>query len=215
LRTRRRIPSSGSLRRDSRAWITAPTRGAGVLSVRAWITSPRTWGSGIPGQLEQPRPHPVDVGPDMAGAQVPARELANPASPAPGQLKESVESILGCAAGLGRQADPHLPRDPAEPSHRLADNAGRGRGRGIISPVSRAFGPSLPERAGRRNHTGMSAGQPGLKVRNGMRGQRAHERPFASEHSLRRAIVALRRRAHYRADRRLFARAPEHSGCSP
>ena len=32
--------------RDSRAWITAGTWGAGVLSVRAWITSPRTRGSG-------------------------------------------------------------------------------------------------------------------------------------------------------------------------
>jgi hypothetical protein len=33
----------------------------------------------IPGQLEQPRPHPVAVGPDVAGTQVPARELADPA----------------------------------------------------------------------------------------------------------------------------------------
>ena len=42
----RRIPTSGSLWRDSRAWITAGTRDAGVLSVMAWITSPRTRGSG-------------------------------------------------------------------------------------------------------------------------------------------------------------------------
>jgi len=40
LRTRRRIPTSGPLWRDSRAWITAGTPGAGVLSVMAWITSP-------------------------------------------------------------------------------------------------------------------------------------------------------------------------------
>jgi len=39
---------------------------------------------------------------------------------------------------------------------------------------------------------------PPLKVRNGMRALPAHERPFAPEHSLRRAIVALRHRAYYR-----------------
>ena len=42
------IPTSGSLWRDSRAWITAGPRAAGVLSVMAWITSPRTRGSGSP-----------------------------------------------------------------------------------------------------------------------------------------------------------------------
>lgn len=45
------------------------------------------------------------------------------------------------------------------------------------------------------------AGQPVLKVRNGMRGLPARERPFAPEHSLRCAIVALRHRANYRAIR--------------
>jgi hypothetical protein len=63
-------------------------------------------GIGILDQLEQPRPHPVVVGPDVAGAQVLARALASPALLAPGQLQESVESILGCAPVAGRQADP-------------------------------------------------------------------------------------------------------------
>src|SRR5580704_977427 len=52
---------------------------------------------GIPGQLEQPRPQPLVVGPDVAGTQVPARELASPALLAPGQLQQSVDSILGRA----------------------------------------------------------------------------------------------------------------------
>jgi hypothetical protein len=39
---------------------------------------------GIRDQLEQPRPDPVVVGPHVAGAQVPACELAKPAVLAPG-----------------------------------------------------------------------------------------------------------------------------------
>ena len=50
---------------------------------------------GIPRQLEQPRPHPVVVGPDVAGAEVPARELASPALLAPGQLEQTVYGIPG------------------------------------------------------------------------------------------------------------------------
>src|SRR5580698_7295494 len=90
---------------------------------------------GIPGQLEQPRPHPVVVGPDVAGAQVPARELASPALLAPGQLQQSVDSIPGCAPLAGRQADPYLLSDLAPPSHRPDDSAGRLPGPRIIPPA--------------------------------------------------------------------------------
>jgi hypothetical protein len=96
---------------------------------------------GIPGQLEQPRPHPVVVGPDVAGAQVPARELASPALLAPGQLQQSVDSIPGCAPLAGRQADPYLLSDLAPPSHRPDDSAGRLPGPRIIPPAGAAFGP--------------------------------------------------------------------------
>lgn len=51
-------------------------------------------------------------------------------------------------------------------------------------------------------HTGRALVGPPLKVRNGMRGLPVHERPFAAEHSLRRAVMALRHRAYYRAERR-------------
>ena len=81
---------------------------------------------GIPGQLEQPRPHSVVVGPDVAGAQVPARELASPALLAPAQLQQTVDSIPGCASLTGRQADPNLLSDLAPPSHRPDDSAGPG-----------------------------------------------------------------------------------------
>jgi hypothetical protein len=111
---------------------------------------------GIPGQLEQPRPHPVVVGPDVAGAQVPARELASPALLAPGQLQQSVDSILGCAPLAGRQAGPCLFSDLAPPSHRPDDSAGRLPGPRIISSAGGAFGPltspvlsAAPSRASR------------------------------------------------------------------
>jgi hypothetical protein len=68
---------------------------------------------GILDQLKQPRPHPVAVGADVAGAQVLARELASPALLAPGQLQESVESMPGCAPVAGRQAYPYLPDSAA------------------------------------------------------------------------------------------------------
>ena len=61
---------------------------------------------GIPGQLEQPRPHPIVVGPDVTGAQVPACELASPALLAPRQLQQSVDSILCCAPLVGRGPNP-------------------------------------------------------------------------------------------------------------
>jgi hypothetical protein len=76
-------------------------------------------------QLEQPGPHPVVVGPDVAGAQVPARELASPALLAAGELQECVESILGCAPVLGRQADPYLLDDLLELSHHSDASVGR------------------------------------------------------------------------------------------
>jgi hypothetical protein len=111
-----------------------------VLSVRAWITSRRTRGIGILDQLQQPRPHPAVVGPDVAAAQVLARELASPALLAPGQLQESVESIPGGARVVPRQTDPYLPGDLAELSHRLDDSADRVPGPVLISPVGGAFG---------------------------------------------------------------------------
>ena len=79
---------------------------------------------GIPRQLEQPRPHPVVVGPDVAGAEVPARELASPALLASGQLQQSVNSIPGCAPLAGRQAEPGLLSDLPPPSHCSDDNVG-------------------------------------------------------------------------------------------
>jgi hypothetical protein len=96
---------------------------------------------GIPGQLEQPRPHPLVVGPDVAGTQVPARELASPALLAPGQLQQSVDSILGCAPLAVRQADPYLLSDLAPPSHRPDDSVDRVPGPRIIPPAGGAFGP--------------------------------------------------------------------------
>src|SRR5580698_7950002 len=60
---------------------------AGPAVVRKGLADPRI---GIPDQLEQPRPDPVVVGLDVAGAQVPARELADPALLAAGQFQESV-----------------------------------------------------------------------------------------------------------------------------
>jgi hypothetical protein len=92
-------------------------------------------------QLEQPRPHPVVVGPDVTGAQVPARELASPAVLAPGQLQQSVESIPGCVSLAGRQADPCFFSDLAPPSHRPDDSAGRAPGPRVIPPTSGVFGP--------------------------------------------------------------------------
>jgi hypothetical protein len=89
---------------------------------------------GIPGQLEQPRPHPVVVGPDVAGAQVPARELADPALLAPGQLEQSFNGILRRAPLAGRQADPCLLSDLAPPSHSSDDNAAR-----VPGPLSRGL----------------------------------------------------------------------------
>ena len=79
---------------------------------------------GIPDQLEQPRPHPVVVGLDVAGAQVPARELANPALLAPRQLQQPIDSVLGRAPLTGRQADPYPLGDLAPPSHH-PDGSGR------------------------------------------------------------------------------------------
>lgn len=61
-----------------------------------------------------------------------------------------------------------------------------------------------PESVGRRIRT-CALANPVLKIRNGMR-TAAREGRFAPEHSLRRAIVALPHRAHYRAGRRVFAR---------
>jgi hypothetical protein len=89
---------------------------------------------GIPGQLEQPRPHPVVVGPNVAGAQVPARKLANPALLAPGQLQQSVDGVLGCAPLANRQADPYRLSDLAPPSHPLDGSPGRRPGPRIIPP---------------------------------------------------------------------------------
>ena len=160
---------------------------------------------GIPGQLEQPRPHPVVVGPDVAGAQVPARELASPALLAPGQLQQSVDSIPGCAPLAGRQADPYLLSDLAPPSHRPDDSAGRLPGPRIIPPAGGAFGPltspghpKWPGRPGQpraarssglrwnsvasRNQLAAESGRasalanPVLKIRNGMRTARPPRR---------------------------------------
>jgi hypothetical protein len=97
-------------------------------------------GIGIPGQLEQPRPHPVVVSPDVAGAQVSARELASPALPASGQLQQSVDSIPGGAPLAGRQPDPYLLSDLAPPSHRPDDSAGRVPGPRIIPSAGGASG---------------------------------------------------------------------------
>jgi hypothetical protein len=94
-----------------------PGRGCAVGEGVDHVTADQ--GIGILGQFEQPRPHPAVISPDMAGAQVLARELANPALVAPGQLKESIESIPGCAPVVRRQADAYLPGDLAESSHPL------------------------------------------------------------------------------------------------
>jgi hypothetical protein len=116
-----------------------PGRGRAVgdgvdhVTADAWI--------GIPNQLEQPRPHPVVVGPDVAGAQVPAGELASPALLAPGQLQQPVDSIQGCAPLVGRQADPSPLSDLAPPSHRPDGSAGQAPGPRIIPPAGGAFGP--------------------------------------------------------------------------
>jgi hypothetical protein len=96
---------------------------------------------GIPRQLEQPRPHPVVVGPDVAGAEVPARELASPALLAPGQLEQTVYGIPGCAPLGRRQADPCLLSHLAPPSHPPDDNAGRVPGLRIIPPAGGASDP--------------------------------------------------------------------------
>jgi hypothetical protein len=96
---------------------------------------------GIPDQLKQPRPHPLVVSPDMAGAEVPARELASPAVLAAGQLQQSVNSILRYPPLAGRQADPYLLSDLAPPSHRPDDSAGRVPGPRIIPLAVVALGP--------------------------------------------------------------------------
>jgi hypothetical protein len=114
---------------------------------------------GILGQLEQPRPHPVVVGPDVAGAQVPARELASPALPASGQLQQSVDSVPGCLPLAGRQADPCLLSDLAPPSHRPDDSAGPVPGPRIIPSAGGALGPfHRPPEVARQ--TGTAAGGP-------------------------------------------------------
>ena len=89
----------------------------------------------IPDELEQPDPHPVIVGPDVAGAQVLARELANPALRAPGQLQEPIESVLGYAPVGGRQTDPDPLGDPVPPSHNPDDSRAQMAGPRLISPA--------------------------------------------------------------------------------
>jgi hypothetical protein len=135
-------------------------------------------GIGILDQLEQPRPHPVVVGLDVAGAQVLARELASPALLAPGERSRSPSRASpGCAPVADRQTDPYLPGDLVEPSHHLDDIAGRDyladsrslrtlNSTGsleVASQIGRAAGGPLkrltqehdgkPEPAGRRNRT--------------------------------------------------------------
>jgi hypothetical protein len=85
----------------------------------------------------------------------------------------------------------------------VARQIGRAAGGPLKRLTLELGGKSEP--AGRRTARACALVNPALKVRNGMRGLPAHECPFAPEHSLRRAIVALRHRAHYRADRRLLA----------
>jgi hypothetical protein len=88
--------------------------------------------TGILDQLEQPRPHPVIVRLDVAGAQVPARELANPALLAPAQLQQAADSALGRVPFGGQQAGSYPPGDLAPRSHRPDDNAGRVSGPRVV-----------------------------------------------------------------------------------
>jgi len=72
---------------------------------------------GIPDQFQQPRPYPAVVGPDVAGAQVPACELAGPAVLALRQLQQPVDSIFACAPVDDGQGGPCLLSDFAPPPH--------------------------------------------------------------------------------------------------
>ena len=80
-----------------------PGRGRAVCEGVDHVTADQ--GIGIPGQLEQSHPHPVVVGPDVAGAQVLARELASPAflaaGTAPGVRREHPR-LCACRRPAGR-----------------------------------------------------------------------------------------------------------------
>jgi hypothetical protein len=149
--------------------------------------------------------------------------------------------ILGCAPLAGRQAYSRLLSDLAPPSHRPDDSAGRVPGPRIIPPAGGAFGPrsspahpKWPGRPGQprvarssgsrwnsvasRNQLAAESARacplasPVLKIPNGI-GLPAHKGRFAPEHSLRRAIMALR--THYRADAATARSVASNAGHKP